>query len=224
MTSAMESPRERALEHCQACALPVSHCICPYRCVQPSPSVALWLLQHPQEMTKPTNTGRLITDLVPNARRFRWHRLEPDPGLKTLLESPRYQPMVVFPTDDPRHEARKVSDWRRSCDRTPALILLDGTWQQAGKMFRLTRYLQALPVLSVAPAQASRYQLRRNGGPGRLCTAEIGAELLRHAGDVHTAQVLDAYFEAFSHHYQAARNNHRPQGETAVMAWLRTLN
>jgi hypothetical protein len=47
--------------------------------------------------------------------------------------------------------------------KRPLFILLDGTWAEARKMLGRSPDLGALPVLSLAPDQASRYQLRSSG-------------------------------------------------------------
>jgi DTW domain-containing protein YfiP len=46
---------------------------------------------------KPSNTGRLIADILPDTAAFQWSRTEPPQALLDLVASPDYQPMVVFP-------------------------------------------------------------------------------------------------------------------------------
>ncbi len=124
--------------YCDRCTLPQITCICEYRPALAS-GIEFCLLTHETEFNKPTNTGRLITDCLPNARVFKWHRTEPDPNLLAYIANPNYQHWLVFPTDDPLHlnrvtcfESEEVID----TDKTHSFILLDATWQQAAKMFR----------------------------------------------------------------------------------------
>jgi DTW domain-containing protein YfiP len=49
------------------------------------------------EPMKPSNTGRLIADILPDTAAFQWSRTEPPQALLDLVASPDYQPMVVFP-------------------------------------------------------------------------------------------------------------------------------
>ena len=55
------------------------------------------LLMADIEPLKPSNTGWLIADVVPDTFAFGWARTEVDPALHTLLSDPKWQPYVVFP-------------------------------------------------------------------------------------------------------------------------------
>ena len=89
--------------------------------------------------------------------------------------------------------------------KRPLFVLLDATWTEARKMFRKSPYLDALPVLSLTPAQLSRYRLRRSTRGEHLCTAEVAAMCLELAGDSRAGEALDDYLDAFSQHYLAAK-------------------
>lgn len=55
------------------------------------------LLMFDTEPMKPSNTGRLIADILPDTVAFQWSRTEPSQDLLDLVQNPDYQPMVVFP-------------------------------------------------------------------------------------------------------------------------------
>lgn len=73
-------------------------------------------------------------------------------------------------------------------------------------MFRKSPYLNHLPVLSLAPEQISRYQLRRSRRDDHFCTSEVAALCLDLAGEPLAAQTLEAYLDVFTHHYLRAKN------------------
>jgi DTW domain-containing protein YfiP len=100
--------------------------------------------------------------------------------------------------------------------KRPLFILLDGTWAEAGKMFRKSPYLASLPVLSLQSDQLSRYQLRRSKRGDHFCTAEVAALCLALAGEAHAAQTLDAYLDVFSHHYLQAKQQKPVDWEDAA--------
>lgn len=211
------------VKRCQECRLPASHCICRFRPALAEhgglPNAEFWLLMHPDEQHKPTNTGRLIADCLPQTRVFIWHRKDPPAGFIEACEDPSYAPMLVFPAPPDRYEDRLIERPPESRAK-PVFILLDGTWQQAGKMFRLTSYLQSLPVLSLSPDYHSQYRLRRSVHAGQLCTAEVAAELLQVIGADAAALQMHSYLTVFSEHYSAARNNHPLRHETEAMRAL----
>lgn len=166
------------------------------------------LLMADIEPLKPSNTGWLVADVVTDTFAFSWSRTEVAPQLLALLADPQWQPYVVFPGEfvEP---SRVVHDLHKSTQamssKRPLFILLDGTWSEARKMFRKSPYLDAFPVLSLAPEQISHYQLRRSHREDHFCTSEVAALCLALAVEVHAAQILEAYLDVFSEHYMRAK-------------------
>jgi DTW domain-containing protein YfiP len=156
------------------------------------------------EPLKPSNTGWLIADVVADTFAFGWARTEVAPELLTLLNDPQWQPYVVFPAEF-ADDARVVHDVAHDTNKRTLFILLDGTWDEARKMFRKSPYLQNFPVLSLQPEQLSRYKLRRAQSEAHLCTAEVGALCLDLANNSQAATALNAYFEVFTEHYLKAK-------------------
>jgi DTW domain-containing protein YfiP len=158
------------------------------------------------EPLKPTNTGWLIADVVPETFAFGWARTEVDPALLALLADPQWQPYVVFPGEfvDP---ARVVNTLPPAlpAGKRPLFVLLDATWPEARKMFRKSPFLNHLPVLSLQSEQLSRYRLRRSKRDDHFCTSEVAALCLELAGETHAAQTLEAYLDVFTSHYLSAK-------------------
>jgi hypothetical protein len=139
---------------------------------------------------------------------FGWARTETDPALLALLADPQWQPYVVFPGEfvAPERVVHAVAQEANGrSGKRPLFILLDATWAEARKMFRKSPYLDALPVLSLEPAQISRYQLRRSRRDDHFCTSEVAALCLELAGEAHAAQTLEAYLDVYTHHYLQAK-------------------
>ena len=162
------------------------------------------LLMADIEPLKPSNTGWLIADVVADTFAFGWARTEVAPELMTLLSDSQWQPYVVFPAEFV-DDARVVHDVTPNENKRPLFILLDGTWDEARKMFRKSPYLRNFPVLSLQPEQLSRYKLRRAQSEAHLCTAEVGAMCLALANDTRAAEALNAYFDVFTEHYLKAK-------------------
>lgn len=197
--------RGAGVRRCAACHLPQQSCICEFR-HQVDAGADFVVLMHRNETYKPTNTGRLIEATIKNTRLIQWvSRAEPGEELATLLQDPAYQPIIVFPPgDDYRQRMISQPSYHEGAGR-PLLILLDGTWRQARRMFRLSTYLQDLPVISLDQARTSTYALRKAIHDGQLCTAEVAAALLHQIGDERAGQVLESYYQRFNSHYIASR-------------------
>ena len=193
-------------ERCPHCRVPATHCLCAHRVRVATPSRAgVCLLMADIEPLKPTNTGWLIADVVPDTFAFGWARTEVDPALLALLADPQWQPYVVFPGEYAAPERMVAEVAGPASGKRPLYVFLDATWSEARKMFRKSPYLDALPVLSLQSEQISRYRLRRSKRDDHFCTAEVAALCLELGGDARAAAVLDAYFDVFSQHYLQAR-------------------
>ena len=180
------------------------------------------------EPLKPSNTGWLIADVVPDTFAFGWARTEVDPALLALLADPQWQPFVVFPGEFVAPE-RVVFDLPQAGGggqaalRRPLFILLDATWPEARKMFRKSPYLDGFAVLSLQPEQISRYRLRRSQRDDHFCTSEVAALCLALADEPRAAHMLEAYLDVFTHHYLQAKHQLPPQLQGAEHERLRTV-
>jgi DTW domain-containing protein YfiP len=196
---------------CDGCRLPPTHCACALRPRVPT-RAGVCLLMAPFEALKPSNTGWLVADVVPDTHAFAWSRTAVDPALLALLADPQWQPIVVFPGEFAAPE-RVVTDLPAddgAAVRRPLFILLDGTWAEARKAFRKSPYLDRFPVLGLDPAQLSRYRLRSAWHEHHFCTAEVAALCLAMAGDAQAAQLLEAWLDVFSDRYLSAKQSVAP--------------
>jgi len=197
-------------QRCPHCRLATHLCICALRPQVPT-HAGVCLLMGDIETLKPSNTGWLIADVVPDTWAFQWSRTEVEPALLALLSDPQWAPCVVFPPEyakPGRAVAEVLPPAAGTGDATgkrPLFILLDGTWSEARKMFRKSPYLDPFPVLGLHPETASRYRLRRSAQDHHFCTAEVAALCLAQVGDVRAADALDAWFDVFSAHYLSMR-------------------
>jgi DTW domain-containing protein YfiP len=162
------------------------------------------------EALKPSNTGWLIADVIPETMAFEWARTQVDPELLTLLADPTWQPYVVFPGEfvAPERVVTQLlehSAEAHSSKKRPLFILLDATWPEARKIFKKSPYLAQFPVLSLQPEQISRYRLRRSRRDDHLCTSEVASLCLSIAGEQHAAQTLEAYLDVYTEHYLRAK-------------------
>jgi DTW domain-containing protein YfiP len=195
------------LPRCPTCCLPLTGCICAFTPTLHTRS-QWWILIHPAEWIKPTNTARLIGATIPQTRFFPWYRTVPPAALMALLQDGRFMPYVLFPHGDPTLFAGlRERPWLP--DRTPAFVLLDGTWSQVRKIFSQSPYLHDLPRLAIQPPGPSAYTLRRQRCATHRCTVEVAIALLEQVEELTASSTLRAYFHLFAASYMAARHGHR---------------
>lgn len=198
--------RGSKVKRCSLCLLPLTGCICADR---PTPvgGSAFCFIMYWGEAFKPSNTGRLIADVITDNHAFLWERTKVDPALLQLLADPQYRPVIVFPHQyaEPERCIDSVADIETGrSGKTPLYIMLDGTWREAKKMFK-SPYLAQIPVLGIEPEHKSLYQLREAAHKHQLCTAEVASMVLALDGDVVAAESLRAYFEVFRRRYIAGK-------------------
>ena len=208
---------------CAGCRLAPSHCMCALRPNVPT-RAGVCLIMADIEALKPSNTGWLIADVVSDTFAFGWARTEVDPALLALLADPQWQPMVVFPGEFVPSQRVVCTVPTDHPAKRPLFILLDATWPEARKMFRKSPYLDRFPVLSLAPEQLSRYQLRRSKREDHFCTSEVSALCFELSGEAHAAQTLEAYLDVFTNHYLQAKHQLPVDLEDTVHQRLRALS
>lgn len=204
--------RGKSVVRCTDCQLAEKACICNWR---PNANIQceFVLLMHREELFKPTNTGRLIADIFPDqTHAFCWSRTEPDPELIKLLRDPGRLPLIVFPDSDrsfsveKNHKNNIFPD-----DAIVTFILLDGTWKQSGRMFHLSRWLDAVATVSLSGIFAGEYAVRKSHQEDYVSTAEAAAACLDLVAENEKADLLRDYFYLFNQHYLATRGNYEPQ-------------
>lgn len=194
------------VKRCEACLIPKNKCICAQRPVITSRS-AFCLVMYKNEYYKPSNTGKLIADVIPDNYAFKWDRVAPCPTLIALLQNPKYAPILVFPQQ--YAEQHRCIESPNDLDavnqgKIPLFVMLDGTWREASKMFKSPCFAK-LPVLGIQPESSSSYQLREAAHAHQLCTAEVAIEVLKLAQDNQAAKALSDYFYQFRKAYIAGK-------------------
>ncbi|MBL0710919.1 MAG: DTW domain-containing protein, partial [Colwellia sp.] len=147
--------RGQRVIRCPLCQLSKQYCICS---IAPSimlkeselkSNAAFVLLMYDTEVLKPSNTGKLIADLIPDTYAFLWSRTTHNEELQALLDDDKWQPFVVFPQEYAQ-ENRQVENKVVTCQKgkRPLFVMLDGSWREAKKMFRKSPYLDKFPLVS----------------------------------------------------------------------------
>lgn len=205
--------RGKSVIRCEDCQLAAYACICQWRPTLGSNSEFI-LLMHRDEVLKPTNTGRLIADILPaHTHVFCWSRTEPDEGLLKLLRDPQRRCLIVFPEEANEAAANSrelISELPRD-DKINTFVLLDGTWKQSGRMFHLSRWLDEFPCVVLPTTDARGYAVRKSHQDNYLSTAEAAALCLQLANEEPIAATLRDYFQLFNLHYVATRACVPPQ-------------
>jgi DTW domain-containing protein YfiP len=194
--------RGGSVPRCQYCRIDTSFCICSLK-PNLSSNAGFLLLYYDDEVLKPSNSGRLIADLIPDTFAFIWQRTSIEQALLDILNDPQWMPVVIFPEEYAQSNQTIIKKFMPEVvNKRPLFILFDGSWREAKKMFRHSPYLDGFPLLAFNSEQQSRYQVRSSVHHHHLATAEVAALALNFSGELYNGKVLDTWFDVFNYRYQ----------------------
>ena len=203
------TPRNEPRPHCYRCDKPQLMCLCSL--LSPLDNrVQVHILQHPKERKHALGTVRLLRLGLASVT---VHML--DLNGKSTLTPPIPMPTgagLLYPTAD----ALDLSTLAPA-DRPKHLVVIDGTWDQAHRIYRENNWISDLPHYRLTPEAPSRYRIRAEPRHECLSTLESvvaalrsiepeldGTESLIHAFDA----MIDAQIEASK---MAPSYTHRPR-------------
>jgi DTW domain-containing protein len=142
------------------------------------------ILQHPRERRRYYSTAKLVLKAIVNSQLLRGIEFP-----QKLLEASigHRTPYLLFPSS-------KALDCREvSLHSDTTIFVLDGTWSEAGKIFRRNPFIQSLACVSFRDALRSSYKIRKQPREGCLSTIESVAYLLALNGErrVSSSQLMN---------------------------------
>lgn len=157
---------------CTECDFLKSRCLCD-TLKSVSNKIHLIILQHPTEIKHPLNTVRIMKKSFDEITVMNGEDFTNDLRLNTLLCDPKNTVALLYPKDD--------SHLLGSSPETPTpthLILIDGTWRKAKKIYMLSRNLHTLSSIRLAPVETSEYKIRKAPSTDSLSTLEAAVSAL----------------------------------------------
>jgi len=148
----------------------------------------VFVLQHPKERSHPIGTARFAKLGLANSRvEIAWDAKAEE------LEPPDWLPpdtALLYPSS----EAADLESMAPG-ELPKNLLVLDGTWHTARKLFRHKAWLQRMPQVRLSPATPSRYRIRREPREDFVSTIEAIVQALRVLEP--ETQGFDALLSAF---------------------------
>lgn len=139
------------------------------------------LLTHEREFSKKSGSGKLVKKVLGSKCQIvQWSRVEPDNYLENVIDVSKTA--LLYPKEC--NDDINIEDIEN-------FILLDGTWQEAKKIYNKTPYLKKFTKLRIDETKQSIYNKRRNQIEGGLCTAESVISILNSIGEQNKAKQLE---------------------------------
>lgn len=177
--------------YCSQCGKSFKACICA-SIVPLASSVELIILQHPTEEHRPMGTARILDLSLANSMRLVGEDFSQHAQLNALLSEPDVDHYVLYPSDVSRcaSELSTLSPAKKI-----RIILLDGTWKKAYKMWQLSGNLHALPSVHLPKDLVGNYRIRKAPNENSLSTVEAGYHILSLLESTRNFQPLMTAFE-----------------------------
>ncbi|NOI87652.1 DTW domain-containing protein [Vibrio sp. 99K-1] len=158
--------------YCPQCNKALKACICQW--VTPLESnVELIILQHPSEEHRPMGTARILSLSLKNSVTIVGEDFSDNEQLNAMLADTQYQHVILYPSE---HSAPVESVTRPN--KKLRVILLDGTWKKAFKMWQVSSNLHALNTVHLPKDLKGNYRIRKAPSENSLSTVEAGYHLL----------------------------------------------
>ncbi|WP_261882768.1 tRNA-uridine aminocarboxypropyltransferase [Vibrio pelagius] len=181
--------------YCPQCRKALKACICQW--ITPLESdVELIILQHPSEEHRPMGTARILSLSLENSVTFIGEDFSEHEELNLLLSDPNYQYAILYPGESSVSvEQLSESSWNGTDKPKRRIILLDGTWKKAFKMWQVSSNLQQLVTVHLPKDLKGNYRIRKAPSENSLSTVEAGYHLLSLLQPHHEFAPLLAAFD-----------------------------
>ena len=152
-------------EMCWRCRRPARVCYC--ASVRPIETrTRVVILQHPRESDVPINTARIAQLALSRSTLHVGLDFTSDRAFLAAISDPEAPAVLLYPGEGAKDLATEPPVG------PVTLVVVDGTWWQASKLFKLNPNLRALPRYGLSPAAESRYRIRREPEVHCLSTIE----------------------------------------------------
>jgi hypothetical protein len=155
---------------CYECFRPTVACICASvaRVVN---QTSIIILQHPRERLHAVGTARIARLGLAQVRVQPFTQWEDGSAIRAQLPE---QTALLYPAAAARDLSMLPAD-----QRPRHLLVIDGTWFHARKIYAAHRWLRDLPSVSLTPTAPSRYRIRREPQARYVATIEAIVAALR---------------------------------------------
>ncbi len=153
--------------YCPKCQCPTTRCICDYTMANLLSPLPLIILRHKNETNHYLNTAKILqlsfnNIVVFDGEIFNENIFENFPNVKNWI--------LLFPTEDAISTTALIESNKDF--KIAGIIILDGTWKKAKKIYYLNSFLHQLPKVKLAKTYSSQYELRKCGKENHLSTLE----------------------------------------------------
>lgn len=177
-------------EVCSKCKRPIKACYC--HCIKEFDNkIEIIILQHPSEKSHPLGTAQIIKNSLKKCSLYFGEDFTRDHKLKLQIQRHKTALLFLSPTQKENENHNAFAEK----DKIEQIIVLDGTWRKAKKIYHLNPFLQTLPHISISHEQVSNYRIRKAPKSSYLSTIEA---IVYALSELNKDQDLNYLLDAFN--------------------------
>lgn len=159
------------------------------------------ILQHPSEVNQSKATVPLLAGSLKKCQVFIGENFGQNQALQRTLSQYDNKVALLYPSDVA--QVISAAEVNIGVQDLKCLILLDGTWKKAYRLYQLNSFLHQIRHIALSDSYLSQYHIRKTKKSGALSTLEACCYALSaiENNDVRYASLLDS-FVAFNHFQQ----------------------
>jgi len=172
---------------CANCQRPQKACICSF-IANIANELHVVVLQHPTEVSQTKGTIALLAKSLNSCQVFVGEDFSEDDCFLQVMK--HYQPILLYPGEHARtltasgmsqlDELSQRFEAQEGKVRRTCLVVLDGTWKKAYRMYKLSKNLQQLPQVCLPDylANSGQYHIRKVAKKNALSSLEASCYAL----------------------------------------------
>ncbi|MBU2870887.1 tRNA-uridine aminocarboxypropyltransferase [Colwellia sp. E2M01] len=167
---------------CDTCQRPDKACICQFT-IPIANKTHVVVLQHPSEVSQVKGTIALLAKSLSSCQIIIGEDFSDDRALQQIIE--QYDTLLLYPSEQAQIiDASLINllkeKTKKPAAKPPCLLILDGTWKKAYRMFMLSSNLQQLPQVCLPEeiANAGQYLIRKVAKKNALSSLEAACYAL----------------------------------------------
>ena len=182
--------RNSQITRCPVCMVHADNCYCS-KIKKLSLKTKVSFIMYKKERFLPSNTANLALNSLNNSKVF-YRGIKDTPLPAQFIEHETHHALYLYPDDD----AEVLNqDMFKDITKPINLIIPDGTWRQAKKIYVREKALEGVQKVKLPPVPKSTYLLRRQKFENGVCTFEAMAFALKFLEGQNCEEILFKNFE-----------------------------
>lgn len=181
---------------CDKCLRPELGCICSYFSTTEN-NISIVILQHPSEVKQTKGSVPLLQHSLTQCVTLVGEEHDGDGQFQHLLNKYHGKIALLYPSENAQQLTEMIKKPSSTAHSTSiqCLILLDGTWKKAYRLYQLNPILSTLPHIKLPEGIPSLYQARTTKKENALSTLEACCHALSYleADDIKYQSLLNSF-------------------------------